>query len=107
MATELGTLLPTCEAFEGGGNSSSVVTKNDSEPLQCYYQFEDYCGVCIPLCGTFSQYPDQVKFVERSFIILYAVLAIFGGIIMFIGANVSYTVCMHSACVFMLYPPGW
>ena len=86
MATELGTLLPNCEAFESEDNSSSVATRNDLDPLQCHYQFRNYCGVCIPLCGTFSQYPDQVKFTERGFIIFSAVLALIGGTLMFIAA---------------------
>ena len=86
MATELGALLPTCEAIESGGNSSSVVTRNDSEPLICHYQFKEYCGVCILLCGTFSQYPDQIKLTERGVIIFSAVLALLGGTLMFIAA---------------------
>ena len=86
MATELGELLPTCEAIESRGDSSSVVTRNDSEPLRCHYQFKNYCGICIPLCGTFSQYPDQIKLTERGVIIFSAVLALFGGTLMFIAA---------------------
>jgi len=106
MATELGTLLPTCEAFESGSDSTSVVVRNDSDSLQCHYQFRNYCGVCIPLCGTFSQYPDQVKFTERGFIILSTVLAIIGGTMMFIAAIIRRKqMCVHitflMACVYL------
>ena len=55
MTTEQGNLLPVCETL----NTSSVTTVNDTEPLKCHYQFKEFCGVCLPLCGTFSTYSDQ------------------------------------------------
>ncbi|XP_065890808.1 uncharacterized protein [Dysidea avara] len=86
MATESGSLLPVCETFNDEDDSSSVATRNASEPLRCHYQFREYCDVCLPLCGDFSQYPDQVKVAERSVIILSAVLALIGGIFVLIAA---------------------
>ena len=88
MTTEQGNLLPICETF-GTDNESTI--ENDVEPVQplrCHYQFKEFCGVCLPLCGTFSQYPDQVRFAERAVIILSAVLALIGGFIVFTAAAI-------------------
>ena len=89
MATEEGTLLPVCETF-GADNESSPVTII-REPLKCHYQFKEFCGVCLPLCGTFSQYSDQVKFSEKTVIILAAVLTLLSGFIMLIAAVIRPT----------------
>ena len=89
MATEQGKLLPICETFDTDNESTSVVIENDVEPvkpLRCHYQFKEFCGLCLPLCGTFSQYPDQVRFAERAVIILSAILALIGGFIVFTAA---------------------
>ena len=90
MTTEQGNLLPVCETF-GADNESSVIKNelNISDPLRCHYQFKEFCGLCLPLCGTFSQYPDQVKLGERAVIILAAVLALIGGFIILITAVVK------------------
>ena len=79
MTTEQGKLLPVCETFGADNQSSSIITISD--PLKCHYQFKEFCGLCLPLCGTFSQYPDQVKLGERAVIILAAVLALTGGLV--------------------------
>ena len=79
MTTEQGKLLPVCETFGADNQSSSII--NISDPLKCHYQFKEFCGLCLPLCGTFSQYPDQVKLGERAVIILAAVLALTGGLV--------------------------
>jgi len=83
--TELGNLLPICEEFNVG-NDSSLIVRNDAEPRRCHYQFKEFCGVCLPLCGTFSQYRDQVKFGERAIIILSAILALIGGFVVLVAA---------------------
>ena len=79
MTIEQGNILPVCEAFGTNNESSSNTSRNNTEPLSCHYQFKEYCGLCLPLCGKFSQYPDQVKFSERAVIILAAVLTLIGG----------------------------
>ena len=84
MATEEGNLLPVCETL-GTDNESSLVTII-KEPLKCHYQFKEFCGVCLPLCGTFSQYSKQVKFGERAVIILAAVLTLVSGFVILIAA---------------------
>ena len=87
MATDQGSLLPVCEAFDNDEDvSSSVTASNASETLRCHYQFREYCGICLPLCGAFSQYPDHVKIAEKSVIILSAVLALIGGIVVIIAS---------------------
>ena len=81
LTTEQGTLLPVCETI-GADNESNVATVEvNPEPLVCHYQFKEFCGVCLPLCGAFSQYPDQVKHSERIVIILAAVLLVIGGLV--------------------------
>ena len=90
MATNFGSLLPVCEAFDIN-NNFSLNTKdsvNISEPLMCHYQFKEFCGVCLPLCATFSQYTDQIRMSEDIVIIIASVLAITGGIIVFFAAVV-------------------
>ena len=82
ITTEFGALLPTCEAIKSENNFSSGVTVNTSEPLKCHYQFGEYCGLCLPLCGSFSLYSVQLKFAIRGIIIFScAVGVIVGGII--------------------------
>ena len=86
MTTEQGNLLPVCETFGTDNQSSSI---NNTKPLRCHYQFKEFCGLCLPLCGTFSQYPDQVKFGERAVLILAAVIALTGGFLIFIAAVIK------------------
>ena len=87
MNTELRSLLPVCEEFREDNNSSSVGTiRNVSEPLKCHYQFDEYCGVCLPLCGKFSQYRVQTKLATRILIIFSAVLEFIGGNIFLIAS---------------------
>jgi len=56
------------------------------QPLQCHYQFKEYCGLCLPLCGEFSQYKASTKLAERSVLIFAGALAFVGGILVFIAA---------------------
>ena len=74
MTIEHGNLLPVCETFGTG----PITTGNDTEPLRCHYQFKEFCGVCLPLCGIFSQYPDQVN-------VIVTVVVIAGGVLVFIS----------------------
>ena len=83
-----GNLLPVCETFVADNESSVATVEDDGGPLVCHYQFREYCHLCLPLCGTFSQYPDQVKLGERAVIILSAVLALLGGFVVLIAAVV-------------------
>ena len=77
MTIEHGNLLPVCETFGTG----SVITVNNTEPLRCHYQFKEFCGVCLPLCGIFSQYPDDVRFTEAAVAIAGGVLVVISGLI--------------------------
>ena len=86
MNTRLASLLPNCKNFndsdDGSQDNSSVVPQS----LQCHYQFKEYCGFCLPLCGKFSQYRVQTKFKQRSMIIFSGVAAFIGGILVFIAS---------------------
>ena len=77
MTIEHGNLLPVCETFGTG----SVTTVNNTEPLRCHYQFKEFCGVCLPLCGIFSQYPDDVHFTQAAVTIAGGVLVVISGLI--------------------------
>lgn len=86
----LSSVLPVCENFidndfglDNGSNSLDV-----PQPLQCHYQFKEYCGLCLPLCGKFSQYNIKTKLQERSVLIFSGISAFFGGILVFFAAIV-------------------
>ena len=87
MATEFRSLLPVCEAFH---SNDSSLTKKDNRlvTLKCHDQFKEFCGVCLPLCGKFSQYRGQVKLIDTVVIIIVAVVALIGGIMVFIVATI-------------------
>ena len=90
MATKFGSLLPFCEAFDANNNFSAIAKGMNlsSETPRCHYQFKKLCGVCLPLCGAFSQYSATITLSENILIIITAILAIIGGIIVFIAAIV-------------------
>ena len=91
MATRFGSLLPICEAIDADNNNISQINEESNvlEPLKCHYQFKEYCGVCLPLCGTFSQYTAEVRISEDVVIIISSVLAIIGGVIVLALAAVK------------------
>ena len=77
MTTESGPLddvITICEA---------VVME---QPLQCHYQFKNFCGMCWPLCGSFSPYTDQSQLRQKALIISASTIALIGGIIVYIFA---------------------
>lgn len=80
ISSALNSLLPNCEIFDDNKNHSNIVPQS----LQCHYQFKEYCGVCLPLCGKFSQYRVETKFEERAILIFGGAAAFIGGILVFI-----------------------
>jgi len=87
MATSSSSLLPVCEHFSNVDNiTDDNTTQVTLQPLQCHYQFKEYCGLCLPLCREFSQYKASTKLLERSLIILSIIIAVIGGILVFIAA---------------------
>ena len=103
MATELGSLLPVCEAVGVSDNSTEKMSR--LIPPKCHYQFKEFCGVCLPLCGMFSQYPDQIKLIEKTVIIIAAVMALIGGILVFIASTIRrkemQVFHVHSYCAYV------
>ena len=81
-------LLPNCENFNDDNNDENISTiaQIEPQPLQCHHQFEEFCGLCLPLCGKFSQYRVKTKFQERSIFIFSAISAFIGGIFVFIAS---------------------
>jgi len=87
MATSSSSLLPVCEHFSNVDKiTDNNTTLTTPQPLQCHYQFKEYCGLCRPLCGEFSQFSLQTKISERIAIITAAVMAFIGGILVFVVA---------------------
>ena len=91
VSASLSSMLPTCEDFkdtdldlEFSHNSSQDM----SQPLQCHYQFKEFCGLCLPLCGKFSQYKVETKVREKSVLILSGSSAVIGAILVFIATIV-------------------
>ena len=85
------TLLPTCENFDDNDNYDNIDDDDNNDtvlftpkPLQCHYQFKEFCGLCLPLCGKFSQYKAQTKLQERAVIIFAGIAAFIGGILVFL-----------------------
>ena len=81
-------LLPNCENFNDDESDGNVLLVAPIEPqsLQCHYQFKEYCGLCLPLCGKFSQYKVKTKFQTRSIFILAGAAGFIGGILVFIAS---------------------
>ena len=92
ISSSVASLLPNCEIFgddnyENFGNDNiSPNEPNKSQSLQCHYQFKEHCGLCLPLCGKFSQYRVETKFQERSILIFAGIAAFTGGILVFIAS---------------------
>ena len=93
VSASLSSMLPVCENFkdidldlENGLNSSQDVYT--TQPLQCHYQFKEFCSLCLPLCGKFSQYKVKIELQERSVLIFSGVSAVIGGILVFIATVV-------------------
>ena len=87
MIMEQGNLLPVCETF----STNSVTLANDTEPLRCHYQFKEFCGVCLPLCGIFSEYPDHISSAIAAVTITCAVLIVINGFIFIIIAVIRHS----------------
>ena len=81
-------LLPDCENFNDDDNDGNAlpVTPIKPQSLQCQYQFKEYCGLCLPLCGKFSLYRVQTKFQETATFIFASMAAFIGGILVFIAS---------------------
>ena len=88
LPTSLSTVLPVCKKFEE--NDSDVEYSNSSQdvtqPLQCHHQFKEFCGLCLPLCGEFSQYKAEAELEERYVLIFSGLSGFIGGILVFIAA---------------------
>ena len=85
MNTPLAHMLPNCENFDDDDNNNNNNTSLIApQSLQCHHQFKEFCGLCLPLCGEFSQYRDEIKFKERTMIIFATVGAFIGGILVFV-----------------------
>ena len=78
-------LLPNCQNFNDGDRNNAVLPIAP-QPLQCHYQFKEFCGFCLPLCGKFSQHKTDTKFYARALIIIGGTAGFIGGILVFIAS---------------------
>ena len=91
MATSSSSLLPACEHFSDVDNiTDDNTTQIIPQSLQCHYQFKEYCGLCLPLCGEFSQHRVKTKFQERAIFIFAGISAFIGGILVFVAAIIRW-----------------
>ena len=83
MRTPVGAaLLPNCDSFNDDDNNSVLqIVPIQPQSQQCHYQFKEYCGLCLPLCGKFSQYRVETKLQLRSILIFTSAAGFIGGII--------------------------
>ena len=84
MNTPSASLLPNCENFDDDNDNNQSGLLIVPQALQCHYQFKEYCGLCLPLCGKFSQYRVQTKLRQRSILIISGIAAFVGGILVLI-----------------------
>ena len=82
MNTPSASLLPNCEMFDDDKFQNHSTTVPQS--LQCNYQFKEYCGLCLPLCGKFSQYRVETKHKDRAILIFGGSAAFIGGVLVFV-----------------------
>ena len=92
MATSSSSFLPVCEHFSNVDNiTDDNTTQTTPQPLQCHYQFKEYCGACRPLCGKFSQFKAETRLTQKAILIFSAVIAIIGGFLVFVVAIIRRT----------------
>ena len=78
MTTKFGSLLPVCETININNNFSLIKEESTPGRLNCHHQFMEFCGLCLPLCATFSQYTDKVRITEDTIIITSVIIGIIG-----------------------------
>ena len=79
-------LLPDCGNFDDNDDDNNDTVLITPKPLQCHYQFKEFCGLCLPLCGKFSHHRVDTKFQQRAAIIFSGITAFIGGILVFIAS---------------------
>ena len=77
MTTGLGSLLPDRETLSNDAESAV----NNIEPPRCHHEFREFCGLCVALCATFSQYSNQDEIAERVVVIVASILVLTSGLI--------------------------
>ncbi|XP_065890388.1 uncharacterized protein [Dysidea avara] len=104
MATSSSSLLPVCEHFSDVDNITyDNTTHIISQPLQCHYQFKEYCGLCLPLCGKFSQYRITTKLRERILLIFAGAISFIGGILVFVAVIIRKKVLLDFPSILVVY----
>ena len=88
----LSSLLPVCENLQLESDMTLDEPSNidndtgNSLMIKCHEQFSSFCGVCLPLCGEFVMFSDTASDKVDVVLIISAVLAISGGILVCIFA---------------------
>ena len=76
-------LLPNCESFDDNDDDNDTLVF-EPHSLQCHYQFKEFCGLCLPLCGKFMQLRDDTEFKVNTVVIFAVTAAFIGGLLVFI-----------------------
>ena len=87
MHTSLAHLLPNCDV-DSDDNTLPIALQS----LQCHHQFKEFCGLCLPLCGKFTLYQDEIESKEKKVTIFSAAAAFIGGILVFIVSTYRWRV---------------
>ncbi|XP_065890372.1 uncharacterized protein [Dysidea avara] len=102
-STDLRSLLPVCEVLSSENTSRLLKSKKVLKPLKCHYQFKEFCGTCLPICGTFSQYSDETLTFETSLVVASIIVAFLGGTIAIIAAIVKHESMLVFPQVLVIY----
>ena len=88
MRTSAGAaLLPRCESFIDDDNHSALpIAPSEPQSLQCHDQFKEYCGLCLPLCGEFTQNNDETELRTKLVFISASIMGFIGGILVFLSS---------------------
>ena len=89
-STDLRSLLPVCEVLSSENTSKLLKPKKVIKPLKCHYQFKEFCGICLPICGTFSQHSDETQTFETSLVVASIIVTFLGGTIAITAAIVKH-----------------
>jgi len=88
----LSSLLPVCENLKSDETSNDLSSINTGvrnvSTIACHEQFGSYCGFCLPLCGEFVMFNEKTSDRVDVVLVISAILAISGGIVVCIFAVV-------------------
>jgi len=86
----LSSLLPVCEDLESDETSNDLSVIDTSvgnvSAITCHKQFDSFCELYLSLCGEFMMFSEKTSDTVEVVLIISAILAISGGIIVYVFA---------------------